>query len=84
MVAWGLLADVRQREGDLRGAAEAYESLARVSVVDEHRLLAWYDAGRLWLGGVAGLGDGEDEERGVSAFEHAAAINLSFQDSSPV
>ena len=74
VVTWGLLADVRQRGGDSRGAAEACESLARTSVVDEHRLLAWYDAGRIWLDEVG------DEERGVSALDQAAAIDLSFQD----
>src|SRR5262249_22193465 len=57
VVTWGLLADVRQRAGDARGAAEACESLARTSVVGEHQLLAWYDAGRIWLDEV------KDEER---------------------
>jgi Tfp pilus assembly protein PilF len=74
VVTWGLLADVRQRDGDPRGAAEACESLARTSFVDEHRLLAWYDAGRIWLD------DAGDEERGMSALEQAAAIDLAFQD----
>jgi tetratricopeptide (TPR) repeat protein len=74
VVTWGLLAEVRQQAADPRGAAEACESLARTSVVDEHRLLAWYDAGRLWLDEV------DDEDRGVSALEQAGAIDLSFQD----
>ncbi len=74
VVTWGLLADVRQRDEDSRGAAEACESLARTSVVDEHRLLAWYDAGRIWLDDV------DDEERCVAALEQAAAIDLGFQD----
>ena len=59
VVTWGLLADVSQRDGESRGAAEACESLARTSVVDDHRLLAWYDAGRIWLDEV------DDEDRGV-------------------
>ena len=74
VVTWGLLAEVRQQAGDPRGAAEACESLARTSTVDEHRLLAWYDAGRLWLDDVG------EEDRGVSALEQAAMIDLSFQD----
>ncbi|MGO8995810.1 MAG: hypothetical protein ACLQVI_21065 [Polyangiaceae bacterium] len=74
VVTWGLLAEVRQQAEDPRGAAEACESLARTSVVDEHRLLAWYDAGRLWLD------EALDEERGLSALEQAGAIDLSFQD----
>ena len=56
VVTWGLLAEVRQQADDPRGAAEACESLARTSVVDEHQLLAWYDAGRLWLDEVADEG----------------------------
>ncbi len=74
VVTWGLLAEVRQQAEDPRGAAEACESLARTSAVDEHRLLAWYDAGRLWLDEV------HDVDRGMSALEQAAAIDLSFQD----
>ncbi len=74
VVTWGLLAEVRQRAGDDRATAEACESLARTSVVSEHRLLAWYDAGRLWLDEVG------DAERAIGAFEQAAEIDLSFQD----
>jgi tetratricopeptide (TPR) repeat protein len=74
VVTWGLLADVRQRAGDARGAAEACESLARTSVVPEHQLLAWYDAGRMWIDDV------KDEDRGIIALEAAAAIDVGFQD----
>ena len=56
VVAWGLLADVRQRAGDARGAAEACESLARSSMVRDHQLLAWYDAGRIWPDDAQGRG----------------------------
>src|SRR5208283_4229305 len=66
VVAWGLLADVRQRAGDPRGAAEACESLARSSFVPEHQLLAWYDAGRIWQD------DAKDEDRAIVALESAA------------
>jgi predicted Zn-dependent protease len=74
VVTWGLLADARQRRGDTRGAAEACEALARTSVVAEHQLLAWYDAGRMWLDDV------KDPDRAVIALEQAAAIDIGFQD----
>jgi Tfp pilus assembly protein PilF len=74
VVTWGMLADVRQRADDPRGAAEACECLARTSVVAEHRLLAWYDAGRIWLDEV------RDAARGIMALEQAASIDVTFQD----
>ena len=74
VVAWGLLADVRQRAGDARGAAEACESLARGSVVRDHQLLAWYDAGCMWADEV------KDDERALLALEAAAAIDVAHQD----
>jgi cellulose synthase operon protein C len=74
VVAWGLLADVRQRLGDARGAAEACESLARSSMVRDHQLRAWYDAGRLWAEDV------HDDERAVLALEAAAGIDVAHED----
>jgi tetratricopeptide (TPR) repeat protein len=74
VVAWGLLADVRQRGGDPRGAAEACESLARSSFVREHQLLAWYDAGRIWQD------EAGDEDRALLALEAAAAIDPSYDE----
>jgi tetratricopeptide (TPR) repeat protein len=74
VVAWGLLADVCQRSGDTRAAAEACESLARSSMVREHQLLAWYDAGRMWAD------DARDDERAIVAFEAAAAIDVAHED----
>lgn len=74
VVAWGLLADVRQRAGDGKGAAEACEALARSSGVREHQLLAWYDAGRIWQD------EGRDDERAMVALEAAAAIDPSYED----
>jgi tetratricopeptide (TPR) repeat protein len=65
---------VRERAGDARGAAEACESLARTSTVPDHQLLAWYDAGTIWLDQV------KDEERGLIALEQAAAIDVSYSD----
>jgi tetratricopeptide (TPR) repeat protein len=74
VVSWGLLADVRQRAGDLRGAAEACEALARSSMVREHQLLAWYDAGRIWAD------DAHDDERAIVALEAAAALDVAHED----
>jgi tetratricopeptide (TPR) repeat protein len=77
VVTWGLLADMRQRSNDLHDAAEACEGLARTSVVREHQLLAWHDASRIWLDEV------KDAERGMSALEAAAAIDVTYADVFP-
>ena len=74
VVAWGLLADVCQRSGDQRGAAEACEALARSSSVREHQLLAWYDAGRIWSE------EAHDEDRAMVALEAAAALDPAYED----
>ena len=58
----------------MRGAAEAYESLARGSMVQEHQLLSWYEAGRIWLD------EAKDEERAIIALEAAAAIDVAHED----
>jgi uncharacterized protein HemY len=73
IVAWALLADVRRTAGDHRGAAEAYEAVARTSTVREHQLQAWYDAG------CAGL-DAQDPAQAAVAFEAAATIDLAYRD----
>jgi tetratricopeptide (TPR) repeat protein len=74
VVAWTLLADVRRRAGDVRGAAEACEALVRCSMVPEHQLRAWHEAGCLWLD------EAEDEARGIAALEAAAAIDIAYKD----
>jgi predicted Zn-dependent protease len=74
IAAWGLLADVRQRAGDLRGAAEACEALARTSYVPDHRLPAWYDAARFWADNV------HDNDRALAALEQAASIDVAYED----
>jgi tetratricopeptide (TPR) repeat protein len=74
VAAWGLLADVRQRAGDLRGAAEACEALARTSFVPDHRLPAWYDAARFWADNV------HDNDRALAALEQAASIDVAYED----
>lgn len=74
VVAWGMLALSRQRSKDLRGAAEAGESLARTSAVARHQLLAWHDAAHMWLDELS------DADRGVACLEQAAAIDVAYDD----
>ena len=74
VVAWGMLAQARHRAKDLRGAAEAGESLARTSVVPTHQLLAWYDAARMWLDEL------NDADRGVACLEQAASLDVTHED----
>lgn len=74
VVTWGFLAEVRERTGETRAAAEACESLARTSVVGEHQVLAWFDAARIWLDEV------KDTERGMTALEQCAEIDVTHGD----
>ena len=74
VVTWGFLAEVRERTGETRAAAEACESLARTSVVPEHQVLAWFDAARIWLDEV------KDPERGMTALEQCAEVDVTHAD----
>lgn len=74
VVTWGFLAEVRERACETRLAAEACESLARTSVVPAHQLLAWCDAAKIWTDEV------KDAERGMSALEAAAEIDVTYGD----
>jgi len=74
LLAWQILADVRRRSGDAPGAAEANEALARTSLVPEHQLAGWCEAGRIWQDDVA------DDERAIAALETAAAIDIAHGD----
>jgi predicted Zn-dependent protease len=74
VVAWDVLVETRKAGGDLRGAAEASESLAACALVPERQLGAWYMAGRLWQDDV------KDEPRALAALESAAAINVAYDD----
>ncbi|MDB4933636.1 MAG: Exonuclease SbcC, partial [Labilithrix sp.] len=74
VVTWGFLAEVRERTGETRAAAEACESLARTSVVPDHQVLAWFDAARIWLDEV------KDSERGMTALEQCAEIDVTHGD----
>lgn len=77
VVTWGFLAEVRERTGETRLAAEACESLARTSVVPEHQVLAWHDAAKIWLDEV------KDTERAMIALEAAAEIDVTYADVFP-
>jgi tetratricopeptide (TPR) repeat protein len=77
VVTWGFLAEIREQGGETRAAAEACESLARTSVVPAHQLLAWFDAARIWLDEV------KDSERGMSALEQCAEIDVAHADVFP-
>ena len=74
VVTWGFLAEVRERAGETRSAAEACESLARTSAVREHQLLAFHDAAKIWLDEV------KDTERAMAALEAAAEIDPNYAD----
>jgi predicted Zn-dependent protease len=74
VVAWSLLARVRRMKGDAAGAAEAYEALARTSVVPERQLEAWHDAGCLWQDEL------HNDERAIAALEAASAIDVAYAD----
>jgi tetratricopeptide (TPR) repeat protein len=80
--AWAALTDTRLRAGDTKGAAEAAEALARSSLVAEHQLAAWYEAGCLWEGadGSGAAADTAQQDRAVVAFEAAAAIDVAHGD----
>ena len=77
VVAWGFLAEVRAAAGETRAAAEACESLARTSMVPEHRLLAWHDAAKIWLEEV------HDLDRAMTALEAASEIDPAYADVFP-
>ncbi len=74
VVAWGMLAQARHRSKDMRGAAEAGESLARTSAVPRHQLLAWYDAARMWADDLA------EPDRSVYCLEQAAQLDVAYED----
>jgi cellulose synthase operon protein C len=74
ILAWNLVAQLRNGAGDVRGAAEATEALARCSAVPEHQIMAWYDAGRLWMDHAG------DAQRAMHALETAGAIDLAHAD----
>ncbi|MFO0736221.1 MAG: hypothetical protein U0270_10085 [Labilithrix sp.] len=77
VVTWGFLAEVRERAGQAKEAAEACEALARTSVVPHHQLLAWHDAAKIWADEV------KDSERSMTALEAAAEIDPTYADVFP-
>ena len=77
VVAWRMLAHLRKERGNISGCAEAYESLARASAVEEHKLDAWFAAGCVLADAE---GDAKDDARAIAAFEQAAAIDVTHGD----
>lgn len=82
VVTWAMLASAREQAGNLEGAAEAHESHARTSAVQEHQLGAWFEAATLWQRAESTDVSTRDE-RATAAFEAAAAINVTYRDVFP-
>ncbi len=74
LIALEAQADVFERAESFRAAAEALETIAGASAVDQHRLEAWHRASVLWLDKV------DDANRGMQALERAALIDLRHAD----
>ncbi len=77
VTAWEKLARVRRQLFDASGAAEAFESVARTSVVRAHQLEGWYQAAIVWLDTV------KDVARGVTALEQIINVDVNFRDVFP-
>lgn len=73
VVTWELLAEARNRANDAAGSAEAFESLARTSGVEEHRLDAWYAAALAWQ-------TASNDDRAIAALEQASSVNVTYKD----
>ncbi len=73
-LAWDELSAARHAVGDLAGAAEALEAAARVSLVRQHQLEGYYAAATAWLD------EAKNTDRAIAAFEHVAAIEITYKD----
>ena len=76
-VALARQAEILEKLGDARGAAEALEALAGASTVPTHQAELWHKAGCLWLDAV------KDDERGQAALEFVADLDLTRADVFP-
>ncbi len=74
VTAWEKLARMRRAMLDAPGAAEAFEAVARTSVVKSHQLEAWYEAAIVWLDTV------KDAARGVTALEQIVNVEVTYRD----
>jgi tetratricopeptide (TPR) repeat protein len=74
LVALDAQSEVFERAGAFTQAAEALETLASASAVDQHRLEAWHRAGVIWTDKV------DNQDRGMVALERAALIDLTHAD----
>jgi tetratricopeptide (TPR) repeat protein len=77
IVVWEKLARVRRQLFDASGSAEAFESVARTSLVRAHQLEGWYQAGIIWLDTVKDVG------RGITALEQIINVDVNFRDVFP-
>jgi cellulose synthase operon protein C len=76
-IAHVALAEILEQSGDVRGAAEAREAAAATSVVVGHQVQLWYEAAVLWIDKLS------ERERGVSALEQAAALDILHGETFP-
>jgi tetratricopeptide (TPR) repeat protein len=74
IVARHLRAKLAEERGEARIAAEDYEAIASASSIPDHRFEAWYRAAVLWLDAA------KDEDRGLTALEHAGEIDVLRKD----
>ena len=74
---WEKLARVRRQLFDASGSAEAFESVARTSLVRNHQLEAWYQSAIIWLETV------KDVARGVQSLEQVANVDVNYRDVFP-
>jgi cellulose synthase operon protein C len=69
-----LTAELGEKTGDHQAAGEAYETIARLSVIPAHQLDAYFSAAVIWLDRA------NDIARGRTALEAAAEIDIKYRD----
>ena len=74
LVAQRTLAELAASSGDFRTAADAYETVATLSSVTEHQVIAHYEAAVLFLDRL------NDAERGRAVLETIADIDVAHRD----
>jgi uncharacterized protein HemY len=74
LVALTTLAELLERASDPAEAARAFETLAEASRVDAHKAAAFQRAAVLWLD------QANDPDRGLSALEQAASIDITHEE----
>ncbi len=74
LVALTTRAEVLEAREQFNEGAEAFEAVATASGVDVHRVQAWHQAAVLWLDHT------EERDRGVTALEQSAALDITHAD----